>query len=265
MQKLKSMIESRLFTGFIMTLIVLNAITLSLETSRSIMAEVGPALLVFDRLVLAVFVAELLAKMVVYRASFFRSGWNLFDLAVVAIALVPASGPLAVLRALRVLRVLRLISLLPQMRRVVEALVHSIPGMASIAMLMGVVFFVGSVIATKLFGAAHPVYFGTLGDSLFTLFAIMTLEGWADIAREVQATHPQAYLFFVPFIVISVFAVLNLFIAVLTNSMQEMQKVELQAEEQIASRHQQELMAEIERLRLEMRDLRTALVHKAGG
>ena len=265
MQKLKSLVESTTFTSAIMALIILNAITLALETSPTVMAAAGPALMAFDKAVLAVFVLELLAKLVVYRWSFFRSGWNLFDLAVVAIALIPASGPLAVLRALRVLRVLRLISLLPQMRRVVEALVYSLPGMASIAMLMGVVFFVGSVVATKLFGAAHPGYFGTLGDSLFTLFAIMTLEGWADIAREVQATHPQAYLFFIPFIVISVFAVLNLFIAVLTNSMQELQKVELQAEEQIASRHQQELMAEIERLRLEMRDLRTALASMPAG
>jgi voltage-gated sodium channel len=265
MQKLKQVIESNAFTGAIMALIILNAITLSLETSPTIMASAGPTLMIVDKAILAVFVAELLAKFAVYRWNFFRSGWNLFDLAVVGIALVPATGPLAVLRALRVLRVLRLVSLLPQMRRVVEALVHSLPGMASIAMLMGVVFFVGSVVATKLFGTAHPVYFGTLGDSLFTLFAIMTLEGWADIAREVQTTHPQAYLFFIPFIVISVFAVLNLFIAVLTNSMQEMQKEELQAEEEIASRHQQELMAEIERLRLEMRDLRSALVNKAGG
>jgi voltage-gated sodium channel len=265
MQKLQQVIESNAFTGAIMALIILNAITLSLETSPTIMASAGATLMIVDKAILAVFVAELLAKLVVYRLNFFRSGWNLFDLAVVGIALVPATGPLAVLRALRVLRVLRLVSLLPQMRRVVEALVHSLPGMASIAMLMGVVFFVGSVVATKLFGTAHPVYFGTLGDSLFTLFAIMTLEGWADIAREVQTTHPQAYLFFVPFIVISVFAVLNLFIAVLTNSMQEMQKEELQAEEEIASRHQKELMAEIERLRLEMRDLRSALVVKAGG
>lgn len=263
MQKLKTVIESNTFTGAIMVLIVLNAITLSLETSPTIMASAGTLLLVLDKAILAVFVAELLAKFAVYRWAFFRSGWNLFDLAVVGIALVPATGPLAVLRALRVLRVLRLISLLPQMRRVVEALVHSIPGMASIAMLMGVVFFVGSVVTTKLFGAEHPAYFGTLGDSLFTLFAIMTLEGWADIAREVQVTHPQAYLFFVPFIVISVFAVLNLFIAVLTNSMQEMQKVELQAEEQIAATHQRELMVEIERLRLEMRDLRSTLAVKA--
>lgn len=265
MQKLKHVIESNAFTGAIMALIILNAITLSLETSPTIMASMGTTLMIVDKAILAVFVGELLAKLAVYRWAFFKSGWNLFDLAVVGIALVPATGPLAVLRALRVLRVLRLISLLPQMRRVVEALVYSLPGMASIAMLMGVVFFVGSVVATKLFGAAHPVYFGTLGNSLFTLFAIMTLEGWADIAREVQATHPQAYLFFIPFIVISVFAVLNLFIAVLTNSMQEMQKEELQAEEQIASRHQQELMAEIERLRLEMRDLRSALASKPAG
>lgn len=256
MTRLKSIIESSAFSTAIMTLIVVNAITLALETSSSVMSAIGPALVAFDMLVLAVFVAELLAKLAVYRLAFFRSGWNVFDLAVVAIALIPASGPLAVLRALRVLRVLRLISLLPQMRRVVEALIHSLPGMASIAMLMGVVFFVGSVVATKLFGGAHPAYFGTLGDSLFTLFAIMTLEGWADIAREVQATHPQAYLFFVPFIVISVFAVLNLFIAVLTNSMQEMHKIEQQAEEQVTAVQHRELLEEIGKLRADLQALR---------
>ncbi len=259
MQKLKAVIESNAFTTAIMVLIVINAITLALETSPSVMAAAGPALLAFDKAVLAVFVLEIAAKMAVYRAGFFRSGWNVFDLVIVGIALMPASGPLAVLRALRVLRVLRLVSLLPQMRRVVEALLYSLPGMASIAMLMGVVFFVGSVIATKLFGAAHPVYFGTLGDSLFTLFAVMTLEGWADIAREVQATHPQAYLFFVPFIVISVFAVLNLFIAVLTNSMQEMQKEELVAEEKMLTSSQQTVIAEIISLRKEIETLRAAL------
>jgi voltage-gated sodium channel len=259
MQKLKETIESNTFTTAIMTLIVINAITLALETSASVMAAVGPALLIFDKIILAIFVLELLTKMAVYRLDFFRSGWNVFDFVIVAISLLPASGPLSVLRALRVLRVLRLISLLPQMRRVVEALLYSLPGMASITMLMGVVFFVGSVIATKLFGAAHPAYFGTLGDSLFTLFAVMTLEGWADIAREVQTTHPQAYLFFVPFIIISVFAVLNLFIAVLTNSMQEMHKEEMVVEEKLASESQRVILAEITALRKEIETLREAI------
>ena len=259
MQKLRTLIESNAFTAAIMVLIVTNAITLALETSPSVMASVGPALLAFDKAVLAIFVLELAAKMAVYRSDFFRSGWNVFDFAIVGIALLPSSGPLAVLRALRVLRVLRLVSLLPQMRRVVEALLHSVPGMASITMLMGVVFFVGAVIVTKLFGAAHPAYFGTLGDSLFTLFAVMTLEGWADIARDVQATHPQAYLFFVPFIVISVFAVLNLFIAVLTNSMQEMHEKELVAEERIASESQKAILAEVGSLRKEIQALRATI------
>jgi len=264
MSRLQSILESQWFTATIMGLIIVNAITLSLETSATVMSVAGPALRAFDMLVLAVFTVELLAKLSVYRLAFFRSGWNIFDLAVVMIALVPASGPLAVLRALRVLRVLRLISLLPQMRRVVEALIHSLPGMASIAMLMGVVFFVGAVVATKLFGGLHPIYFGTLGDSLFTLFAIMTLEGWADIAREVQTTHPQAYLFFVPFIVVSVFAVLNLFIAVLTNSMQEMQKLDHVADEQVATRQHRELMTELERLRVEMSSLRAVIAQGQG-
>lgn len=259
MQKLKSAIESTVFTNFIMALIILNAVTLALETSPTVMAAIGPMLTVFDRIVLVVFVVELTLKLVVYRWNFFRSGWNLFDTAIVTIALIPATGPLTVLRALRVLRVLRLVSLLPQMRRVVEALVHALPGMASITMLMGVVFFVSAVVATKLFGDAHPGYFGTIGDSLFTLFAIMTLEGWADIAREVQATHPQAYLFFVPFIVISVFAVLNLFIAVLTNSMQEMHQEEIEAEVDIAETQLRLLMTELRALRSEVQDLRAAL------
>lgn len=259
MQKLKQAVDSEVFTGVIMTLIVMNAITLALETSPSVMAAVGPVLVAFDRIVLAIFVIELLLKIVAYRLDFFRNGWNLFDFTIVAIALVPATGPLTVLRALRVLRVLRLVSLLPQMRRVVEALMHALPGMGSITMLMGLVFFVSAVIATKLFGEAHPGNFGTLGDSLFTLFAVMTLEGWADVAREVQATHPQAYLFFIPFIVISVFAVLNLFIAVLTNSMQEMHEEELKAEEALAESAVKTLLAEIGSLKDEVRALRAAV------
>jgi voltage-gated sodium channel len=259
MAKLKTFVESNAFTGTIMALIIVNAVTLALETSPSIMATFGFGLIVFDRLVLAIFVVELLLKLAVYRAGFFRSGWNLFDAAIIIIALLPATGPLTVLRALRVLRVLRLVSLLPQMRRVVEALGHALPGMGSIVMLMGVLFFVSAVVATRLFGEAHPATFGTLGDSLFTLFTVMTLEGWADVAREVQATHPQAYLFFVPFIVISVFAVLNLFIAVLTNSMQEMQEQELAAEEAISSRQAGVIKDEISALRGEVEKLRLAL------
>jgi voltage-gated sodium channel len=263
LERLKALVESTGFSRLIMTLIVANAATLALETSKTVTASFGPALAAFDTIVLSIFVVEIGLKFLVYRWRFFQSGWNIFDLGIVAIALLPASGALTVLRALRVLRVLRLISLMPQMRRVVEALLHSLPGMASIGMLLGVVFFVSAVIATKLFGAHHVGYFGTLGDSLFTLFAVMTLEGWADIAREVQTTHPQAYLFFVPFIVISVFAVLNLFIAVLTNSMHEMHQLELKAEEAATERQNSLLLTELVSLRQEVMSLRVLLEKRA--
>lgn len=263
MQKLKSIVESDLFTTVIMTLIIANAVTLALETSPSVVAVVGPVLGIFDKVVLAIFGLELATKLAVYRTSFFKSGWNVFDLIVVGIALVPASGPFAVVRALRVFRVLRLVSLLPQMRRVVEALIYSLPGMASITMLMGVVFFVAAVITTSLFGAAHPDYFGTIGASLFTLFTVMTLEGWADVAREVQTTHPYAYLFFVPFIVISVFAVLNLFIAVLTNSMQEVHKVEHEADVELVKQAEADVVRELAALREEIRSLRATLTQRS--
>lgn len=259
MQRLKQIVESQAFSNTIIVLILINAVTLAMETSKSIMAAYGPILLTIDKIILAVFVAEILAKFAVYRHRFFLSGWNVFDLIVVVIALMPATGTLSVLRALRILRVLRLISILPQMRKVVEGLLRALPGMGAIVMLLSLLYFVAAVMATKLFGADHPGYFGTLGDSFFTLFAIMTLEGWADIAREVQTTHPQAYLFFVPFIIVSVFAVLNLFIAVLSNSMGEADREHDDVVRAEQARAQDVLLAEIRTLRSEVEGLRQSI------
>jgi len=176
-----------------------------------------------------VFTLELLIKFYAYRLSFFRSGWNIFDLLIVAIAWIPASGSLAVLRTLRILRVLRLLSVVPQMRRVISAIGHSIPGMISVIGVLGIVFYVSAVLTTKLFGQ-HPdpdmqAWFGTIGSSAYTLFQIMTLESWSmGIVRPVMAHFPWAWLFFVPFIIITSFAVLNLFIGIIVDAMQIVQQ-----------------------------------------
>ncbi|MFT5173429.1 MAG: voltage-gated sodium channel, partial [Gammaproteobacteria bacterium] len=164
---------------FIMLLIVVNAVILGLETVPAAMAQYGPLLIAIDHLILGVFVVEILLRIYVYRLNFFRDPWSLFDFAVVAIALVPASGPLAVLRALRILRVLRLLTLVPSMRRVVGALLGSIPGLSSIALVLLLIYYVFAVIATKLFGEHFPQWFGSLGESLYSLFQIMTLESWS--------------------------------------------------------------------------------------
>ncbi len=216
----RALIEHPRFDQMIIVLIVANAITLGLETSAAVMARLGGFLLAFDRAVLAVFVIELLLRVFVFRRRFFHDPWRVFDFVVVAIALLPSSGAVGILRALRVLRVLRLVSMVPSMRSVVGALLKAIPGMASIIGLMALVLYVSAVMATKLFGAIAPAYFGSLGASLFTLFQVMTVEGWPEIARGVMEQAPYAWIFFVTYLLIATFMVLNLFIAVVVNAMQ---------------------------------------------
>jgi voltage-gated sodium channel len=128
----------------------------------------------------------------------------------------------SVLRALRVLRLLRVISVAPRLRRVVEGFISALPGMASVFLLMGIIFYIGAVMATKLFGAAFPEWFGTLGRSAYSLFQIMTLESWSmGIVRPVMEVYPLAWGFFVPFILITTFAVVNLVVGLIVNSMQD--------------------------------------------
>lgn len=230
-QTLSYLIESNLFTLVITALILMNAITLGLETDQSITARYGGLLHWIDRIILVLFSIELLLKFYVYRFRFFRSGWNLFDLAIVAIAWAPTSGALTVLRALRILRVLRLISVVPQLRRVVSAIGHSIPGMVSVVGVLGLIFYVASVLATKLFGT-YPdpnmqEWFGSIGASAYTLFQIMTLESWSmGVVRPTMELFPWAWSFFIPFIIITSFAVLNFFIGIIVDSMQIVQKQE---------------------------------------
>jgi voltage-gated sodium channel len=168
-----------------------------------------------------VFVLEIVLRIAAHRLDFFRDPWSVFDFAVVSIALLPATGPFAVLRALRVLRVLRLLTMVPSMRRVVGGLLAAIPGLASVIAVIGIIFYVASVIATRLFSERFPEWFGHLGESAYTLFQIMTLESWSmGIVRPVMEVYPQAWLFFVPFILIATFTMLNLFIAIIVNAMQ---------------------------------------------
>ncbi|MCB1720735.1 MAG: ion transporter [Rhodospirillales bacterium] len=215
-------IENKTFTNFIIAIIIANAAVLGLETDASVMTRYSDVLVRLDEIALAIFVVELMLKLFVYRLDFFRQGWNVFDFVIVGIALIPASGPLAILRALRILRVLRLVSVVPSMRRVIAALLHSIPGMASIMAVLLIIFYVASVLSTKLFGQTEEfaMFFGTIGASMYTLFQIMTLEGWSEeIVRPVMEVYPYAWVFFIPFIITTSFAVLNLFIGIIVDAM----------------------------------------------
>ncbi|MDQ2093886.1 ion transporter [Rhodalgimonas zhirmunskyi] len=208
--------------NFIMAVILFNAVILGLETSSSVMARMGGLIVALDMLCLAIFILELAAKMYVQRARFFRDGWNVFDFVIIGISLTPAGAGLSVLRALRILRLLRVVSVVPSLRRVVEAFIMALPGMASVFLLTGIIFYIGAVIATRLYGPAFPEWFGTLGASLYTLFQVMTLESWSmGIVRPVMEAHPMAWLFFIPFILSTAFAVMNLVVGLIVNSMQD--------------------------------------------
>jgi voltage-gated sodium channel len=263
-QRVLGFVEDKRFTRTITALIVINAILLGLETVPSVMADWGYLIRGADRVILAVFVVEILLRITAHGRAFWRDPWSLFDIAVVGVALFPASGSLSVLRALRILRVLRLVSVVPRLRRVVETLMRSLPGMGSIALLLVMLFYVFAVMATKLFGASFPNWFGSIGESMYSLFQIMTLESWSmGIVRPVMAVHPFAWAFFVPFILIVSFAVLNLFIAVVVDSMQQVHKEEadelMRDAEEIAQREADALQEQLRGLKEDIALLRSEL------
>ena len=259
-ERLRALVESPGFERTIMALIIINARTLGLETSEQAMLIAGPLLVALDRAILTVFVVELAIRFYVRRLAFFRDPWRVFDLIVVGIALLPATGNLSILRAFRILRVLRLIGTIPSMRRVVAGLLSAIPGMGSIALLLTLIFYVFAVMATKLFGDAFPVWFGTIGESAYSLFQIMTLESWSmGIVRPVMEAFPYAWAFFVPFIVITTFAVLNLFVGIIVDAMQSQHLSDAHAEREAMLNETGNVLGEVRALRAELAQLRSEL------
>lgn len=263
-------IESPRMQKIIMALIVLNAVILGLETSATVRGAIGGLLVNLDHMLLAIFVIEIVAKLLGHGLKFFRSGWNTFDFIVVGIALVPATGALSVLRALRILRVLRLLSAVPKLRRVVESLLRAVPGITSIAAILLLVFYVFSVIATNLFGEKYDEWFGSIGRSMYSLFQIMTLESWSmGIVRPVMKDYPFAWAFFVPFILIATFTMLNLFIAIIVSAMQEQtdsdHKEEMAAIEEAHADDQALIKREIGKVRAELAEIKSLLDQRRSG
>jgi len=277
-QRLGELIEQGHVQNSIMVLILINAVVLGLETSDAIMQQWSWLLLPLDGFILALFVIEISLRFLAHGWRLLRDPWGLFDTLVILIALVPASGPLAVLRALRVLRVLRLVSIVPSMKIVVQSLLSSLPGLGSIVALLGLIFYVAAVIATQLFGDTFPQWFGTLGASLYSLFQIMTLESWSmGIVRPIMEVHPYAWLYFIPFILIATFMMLNLFIAVIVDAIQTQREMiaanklaregsllPVQHEQDphhssLSGTNQQLLLEEVQQLRAELSELRSTL------
>lgn len=219
-EKIKSFVEGHSFQNTIIVLILINAVILGAETSSYLMERFGLYFKIIDGLILKIFVIEIILRLFVYRWKFFIRPWSVFDFIVVAIALVPASQAFSAIRALRVLRVLRIISTIPSMRKVVEGLLNAIPGIISVASIMVLIFYVFAVIGTHLYSSSFPEWFGTIGKTMFTLFQILTLESWSmGIVRPVMVEYPYAWIYFILYILVATFTMLNLFIAIIVNAM----------------------------------------------
>lgn len=219
MKRLEHIIDSRWFQFGMLAVICANAAVLGLQTSPMIAAACNGWLERIDKWCIVVFTVEIALKLVVYRWRFWCSAWNLFDFAVVAVSLVPDMGMFSLARLFRVLRVFRLVSGVRHLRIILSAILKSIPGVSWAGLLLLLVYYVYGIIGTNLFGAVFPDWFGTLGKSVYSLFQVMTLESWSmGIARPVMAAFPYAWVFFVTYILISSFIVMNIVVGIVLNS-----------------------------------------------
>lgn len=254
-QRVAGFIQNSRVQHILLVLILVNAVLLGLETVPAVARQYTQSLWLLDKILLTIFVIEIGIRIFANRLAFFKDPWGVFDFIVIAIALVPASGPFAVLRALRVFRVLRVLTFVPSMRKIVGALVQSLNGMTSIALVLLLIFYVAAVIATNLFAAAFPELFGNLLLSFYTLFQIMTLDSWSSgITRPAMEQFPYAWLFFIPFVLVATFTMLNLFIAVIVNAVQSFDDEEKPEE----TEHQQ-LLRQMQQMHQELQALRQAV------
>jgi len=258
--KIKSIVESGFFTKFITYLIVLNGITMGLETSKEFMASFGVYTSLFNQFVIVIFTIEIILRIYVHRISFFKDSWSIFDFTIVAISLIPLNSGFEILRILRVLRLFRLITVVPQMRKIVAALISVIPGMLSVIALMSLFFYIFAIMSTQLFSETFPQWFGTLGESFYTLFQIMTLESWSmGIVRPLMEVHPYAWVFFVPFIFVVTFVMINLVVAIIVDAMAILNQDEEKHIIQEVQNNEDHVNDELRKLREEIYELKSIL------
>lgn len=261
---IKKLVEATYFQHFITFLIVFNGITLGLATSKEFMSDYGVLIQNLDNIIVALFTIEISMRIYVHRLAFFKDPWSLFDFFVVSISLIPASEGLSILRVLRVLRLFRLLTIVPQMRLIISAILSVIPGMASVSLVLLLFFYIFAIISTNLFSITFPQWFGTLGESMYTLFQIMTLESWSmGIARPVMEVHPYAWIFFVIYILIVTFIMVNLFIGLVVDAIFTIKGHENEANENDKPETAKELVYqhEIKVLRGELKEMRQLMIH----
>ena len=255
------LVNKAAFEYTIIALILLNGVFLGLGTSPVLAQQYGDLLHLGNQIVLGVFIVEALLKMIALAPRvdmYFRDGWNVFDFLVIVFSLIPATGEFAmVARLARLLRVLRLISAIRELRLIVAALVRSIPSVGHVMLLMSIIVYIYAIIGYQLFHEHDPMHWRSLGISVLTLFNIITLEGWTVVMDNAMQLHSWAWIYFVSFVVAGTFVVINLFIAIIINNLDEAKAERLRELEPPVSRA--ELLRELRTTRDALRRLEQRL------
>lgn len=258
-------VSAKLFERLIIGLILLNGVVIGAETSSTAVAWAGDWMNFANHAILSVFVIEAVLKITAvwpHPGRYFRDPWNLFDFTVVTLSLIPATGQFAmVARLMRLLRVIRLISTIPELRLIVSTLIRSLPSMGHVVLLMGILFYIYAVMGFHLFHEHDPTHWRTLGIALITLFRIVTLEDWTDVMYIAMELHPLAWVYFVSFVIVGTFVVVNLFIAVVINNLDEAKQERLDQLTEPTSRDQ--LLKELRDVRESLARLERRLRHEA--
>jgi|SRR5690625_1509962 len=244
--------EHKWFTNIIIILILINAVIVGLETYPNIVRHVGSLLHIIDQFLLWIFTVEIAVRLIGSKTigAFFKNPWNLFDFVIIAAGhLLAGSYYVTVLRILRVLRVLRAISVIPSLRKMVNALLKTIPSMGTIMLLLGLFFYVYGVIGTMLYQEIAPEYFGTLHQTMLTLFQLITLDSWSSsVMSQIMEHDPTAWWYFISFVVIGAFIIINLFVGVIVNNVGEVYQEEEPSPAEIKLAKVQEELEEIKKL-----------------
>lgn len=253
---LEKIVNSKLFQNSILFFILLNAVLIGLETSFTVMNKYGSVIDLLSELCLCVFIVEIVLRIALNRFSFFKEGWNVFDLLIVLISLMPDNGVFSVFRILRTIRVLRLLSIIPKMRLISQALLSSLSPMFGVGILLLILFYIYAIISTHLYGERFPEWFGTIGESFYTLFQIMTFESWSmGIVRPVMDVYPYSWAVFVSFLLLASYIVLNIAIGIIVDCIGD-----IKADE--ADKNQKEILSHISSLENEIRQLKSLLDKK---
>ena len=244
---IEKIVKSHYFYKFVLTSIVLNSIIIGIDLSLPTESHYHSSLIFYDKIVSYLFLFELVLRIYTYRLAFFKSGWNIFDfIIIVSSSLILESEIFFVFRAFRIVEVLRLISIIPKMRMVSQALFKTLPSMLGICILLLNLYYVYAIIVTYLYGKDFPHWFGSIGDSFYTLFQIMTFESWSmGIVRPVMEVHPHAWIIFVSFLLIASYIILNIAIGVIVDCVGEIRVKEEKDEEAVLLNKMQSLEQEI--------------------